>query len=79
VRLAAFSQMRFSSITYANQEIFLSLVIAGTAGLQMAWPIGLTIIGVLIITSISVFKRSMVTRPAAPYIVARENLGQLTD
>ncbi len=54
--LAAFSPDALSSIAYANQEIFLGLVIAGTAGLQMAWPIGLTIIGVLIITSISYFQ-----------------------
>ena len=41
--LAAFSPDALSSIAYANQEIYLGLVIAGSAGLSMAWPIGLAI------------------------------------
>ncbi|MGZ6316002.1 MAG: amino acid permease, partial [Anaerolineales bacterium] len=43
--LAAFSPDALSSIAYANQEIYLALVIAGSAGLAYAWPIGLTIAG----------------------------------
>ena len=39
--LAAFSPDALSSIAYANQEIYLGLVVAGSAGLGLAWPIGL--------------------------------------
>ena len=42
--LAAFSPDALSSIAYANQEIYLGLLIAGSAGLSMAWPIGLVIV-----------------------------------
>ncbi len=44
--LAAFSPDALSSIAYANQEIYLGLVIAGSAGLALAWPIGMAITGV---------------------------------
>jgi amino acid transporter len=74
--LAAFSPDALSSIAYANQEIYLGLVLAGSAGLGLAWPIGLTIVGVLFIVAISYFQ----TIHAYPsgggsYIVARSNLG----
>jgi amino acid transporter len=76
--LAAFSPDALSSIAYANQEIYLGLVVAGSAGLVLAWPIGLIIVGVLIIVSISYFQ----TIHAYPsgggsYIVARANIGTL--
>jgi amino acid transporter len=76
--LAAFSPDALSSIAYANQEIYLGLVIAGAAGLSLAWPIGIAIVGVLVIASVSYYQ----TIHAYPsgggsYIVARENLGTL--
>lgn len=76
--LAAFSPDALSSIAYANQEIFLGLVVAGSAGLALSWPIGLAITGLLILVAISYFQ----TVHAYPsgggsYIVARENLGTL--
>jgi amino acid transporter len=76
--LAAFSPDALSSIAYANQEIYLGLVIAGAAGLVLAWPIGLAITGVLAIVAISYYQ----TIHAYPsgggsYIVARANLGIL--
>ena len=76
--LAAFSPDALSSIAYANQEIYLGLVIAGSAGLILAWPIGLAITGVLAIVAISYYQ----TIHAYPsgggsYIVARANLGTL--
>lgn len=76
--LAAFSPDALSSIAYANQEIYLGLLIAGSAGLMMAWPIGLAIVIVLIIAAISYYQ----TIHAYPsgggsYIVARSNLGTL--
>ena len=74
--LAAFSPDALSSIAYANQEIYLGLVVAGSAGLAYAWPIGLTITGLLVIVALSYYQ----TIHAYPsgggsYIVARANLG----
>ena len=76
--LAAFSPDALSSIAYANQEIYLGLVIAGSAGLVMAWPIGLAITIVLAIAAASYYQ----TIHAYPsgggsYVVARSNLGTL--
>src|SRR5512141_2315162 len=76
--LAAFSPDALSSIAYANQEIYLGLLIAGSAGLSMAFPIGLVIIVVLLIAAVSYYQ----TIHAYPsgggsYIVARSNLGTL--
>jgi amino acid transporter len=76
--LAAFSPDALSSIAYANQEIYLGLVVAGAAGLVLAWPIGLVIVGVLIVVAISYYQ----TIHAYPsgggsYIVARANIGTL--
>ena len=77
--LAAFSPDALSSIAYANQEIYLGLVVAGSAGLVLAWPIGIAITGLLVIVALSYFQ----TIHAYPsgggsYIVARENLGTLS-
>jgi amino acid transporter len=74
--LAAFSPDALSSIAYANQEIYLGLVVAGAAGLTHAWPIGLAIVGLLAVVALSYAQ----TIPAYPrgggsYTVARENLG----
>ncbi len=76
--LAAFSPDALSSIAYANQEIYLGLLVAGSAGLGLAWPIGLAICGLLITVALSYFQ----TIRAYPsgggsYVVARENLGTL--
>src|SRR5512138_875527 len=76
--LAAFSPDALSSIAYANQEIYLGLLVAGSAGLLLAFPIGLVIVVVLIIAAISYYQ----TIHAYPsgggsYIVARSNLGTL--
>ncbi|UCC64385.1 MAG: amino acid permease, partial [Anaerolineae bacterium] len=38
--LAAFSPDALSSIAYANQEIYLGLIVAGSAGLALSLPIG---------------------------------------
>jgi len=74
--LAAFSPDALSSIAYANQEIYLGLLVAGSVGLSMAWPIGLAIVAILAIAAFSYFQ----TIHAYPsgggsYIVARSNLG----
>jgi amino acid transporter len=76
--LAAFSPDALSSIAYANQEIYLGLVVAGSAGLLLAWPIGIAIIGVLTIVAISYYQ-TIHGYPSGggSYIVARSNLGTL--
>jgi amino acid transporter len=76
--LAAFSPDALSSIAYANQEIYLGLIIAGSAGLSYAWPIGLTITGLLVIVALSYFQ-TIHGYPSGggSYIVARSNLGVL--
>src|SRR5512139_1328454 len=76
--LAAFSPDALSSIAYANQEIFLGLVVAGAAGLHVAWPIGVAITVLLGVLALSYYQ----TVHAYPsgggsYTVARENLGAL--
>ena len=74
--LAAFSPDALSSIAYANQEIYLGLVVAGSVGLGIAWPIGLAITGLLVIVAISYFQ-TIHGYPSGggSYVVARDNLG----
>ena len=74
--LAAFSPDALSSIAYANQEIYLGLVVAGSMGLGLAWPIGLAITGLLVIVALSYFQ-TIHGYPSGggSYVVARENLG----
>src|SRR5574341_216855 len=72
--LAAFSPDALSSIAYANQAIFLGLVVAGSAGVAFSFPIGATIAALLCIVAISYYQ----TIHAYPtgggsYIVARAN------
>ncbi|HEX2696513.1 MAG TPA: APC family permease, partial [Anaerolineales bacterium] len=76
--LAAFSPDALASIAYANQEIYLGLVVAGAAGLAFAWPIAIAIGTLLAIVALSYFQ----TIHAYPsgggsYIVARSNLGTI--
>jgi amino acid transporter len=76
--LAAFSPDALSSIAYANQEIYLGLIIAGSAGLALSLPIGIAITILLIIVALSYFQ----TIHAYPsgggsFSVARQNLGTL--
>ncbi len=75
--LAAFSPDALSSIAYANQEIYLGLVVAGAAGLSLAWPIGLAITTLLAIVAIS-YTQTLQAYPSGggSYVVARENLGR---
>ena len=75
--LAAFSPDALSSIAYANQEIYLGLVVAGSAALSLSFPIGLAITALLVIVALSYFQ----TVHAYPsgggsYAVAKANLGR---
>lgn len=74
--LAAFSPDALASIAYANQEIYLGLVVAGSLGLSYAWPIGLGITSLLVIVAVSYFQ-TIHGYPSGggSYIVARANLG----
>jgi amino acid transporter len=76
--LAAFSPDALSSIAYANQEIYLGLLVAGSAGLALAWPTGLAITGLLILVALSYFQ-TIAGYPSGggSYVVARKNLGTL--
>ncbi|MCJ7585343.1 MAG: APC family permease [Anaerolineales bacterium] len=76
--LAAFSPDALSSIAYANQEIFLGLVVAGSVGLALSWPIGLAITGLLLLVALSYFQTVHgYPTGGGSYIVARRNLGTL--
>src|SRR5512135_600035 len=77
--LAAFSPDALSSIAYANQEIYLGLLVAGGAALALSWPIGVAITGLLIIVALSYFQ-TIHGYPSGggSYVVARENLGTLS-
>lgn len=74
--LAAFSPDALSSVAYANQEIFLGLVIAGAAGLSFQFPIALGITMLLGIVALS-YAQTIRGYPSGggSYVVARENLG----
>lgn len=76
--LAAFSPDALSSIAYANQEIYLGLVVAGAAGLSLAFPIGIAITGLLVLVALSYFQ-TIHGYPSGggSYTVAKENLGTL--
>jgi len=76
--LAAFSPDALASIAYANQEIYLGLIVAGSAGLVYGWPVSVAIAGLLAIVALSYYQ----TIHAYPsgggsYVVARSNLGIL--
>ncbi|MCX6659675.1 MAG: APC family permease [Candidatus Bathyarchaeota archaeon] len=76
--LAAFSPDALSSIAYANQELYLGLLVAGSAGLSQSLPIALVITGLLTIVALSYFQ-TICGYPSGggSYAVARENLGTL--
>lgn len=74
--LAALSPDALASVAYANQEIFLGLVIAGAVGLQYQFAIALAIGALLIFLSLS-YSQTVSAYPSGggSYTVARENLG----
>ncbi len=74
--LAALSPDALASIAYANQEIYLGLVVAGAVGLAFTWPIALAITLLLSLVAIS-YGQTIRAYPGGggSYTVARENLG----
>jgi amino acid transporter len=76
--LAVFSPGALSSIAYANQEIYLGLIVAGSIGLSLSFPIALSITGLLAILTLSYFQTIFgYPTGGGSYAVARENLGSL--
>jgi amino acid transporter len=74
--LAVLSPDALSSIAYANQEIFLGLVVAGSIGLSYSFPIALAIVVLLGILTLS-YSQTIQAYPrgGGSYTVAKENLG----
>jgi amino acid transporter len=74
--LAAFSPDALASIGYADQEIYLGLVVAGSIGLAFAVPIALAISGLLAILAISYYQVvQKFPSGGGSYEVARTTLG----
>ena len=74
--LAAFSPDALASIGYADQEIYLGLVVAGSVGLVFAVPIALVISGLLAILAISYYQVvQKFPSGGGSYEVARTTLG----
>jgi len=75
--LAIFASDALSSVAYASEEIFLALVLAGTAALATSVPIALGI-AVLIGIVVTSFRQSILAYPqgGGAYVVTRENLGR---
>lgn len=76
--LAALSPDALASVAYANQEIFLGLVVAGAAGLAHSLDLALVITGLLALLTLS-YRQTIAAYPSGggSYTVARENLGEL--
>jgi amino acid transporter len=75
--LAALSPDLLSSIAYANQEIYIGLAAAGAIGLSMSFTLGLTIVAILAMLTISYYQ-TIHGYPSGggSFTVARENLGE---
>lgn len=74
--LAVLSSDALPSVAYATEEILLVLIAAGSSALVWSLPIGLTIVGLLIVVILS-YRQTIRAYPqgGGSYIVARENLG----
>ena len=74
--LAVFASDNLSSVAYATEEILLILVLAGTAALAYAVPIGVAI-GVVIAVVISSYRQTIAAYPqgASDYLVTKDNMG----
>ena len=74
--LAVFSSDALSSVAYATEEILLVLVLAGTAALELSWPIAVAIVILLAIVTTSYYQ-TIHGYPSGggAYIVAYDNLG----
>ncbi len=76
--LAVLSSDALSSVAYATEEILRILILAGTAALSLAMPIGIAVIALMIIVVAS-YRQTIAAYPrgGGTYIVAKDNLGTL--
>jgi len=74
--LAALSPDALASVAYANQEIYLGLLVAGAAGLRHSFTLALVITGLLSLLALS-YRQTIAAYPSGggSFTVARENLG----
>jgi amino acid transporter len=74
--LAILSSDAMSSVAYATEEVLRTLVVAGTAALWVATPIGVVIAVLLVVVAFS-YRQTIFAYPngGGAYIVAKENLG----
>ena len=74
--LASLSPDALASVAYANQEIYLGLLVAGAAGLMHALDLALVITGLLVLLTLS-YRQTIAAYPSGggSFTVARENLG----
>ncbi len=75
--LAVFSSDALSSVAYATEEILLVLTLAGSAMVGYSIPVSLSIIGLLIILTMS-YRQIIFEYPegGGAYIVGKSNLGE---
>ncbi len=75
--LAVFSSDALSSVAYATEEILLVLTLAGTAMVGYSIPLSLSIIGLLMILTMS-YRQIIFEYPegGGAYIVGKSNLGE---
>lgn len=75
--LAVLSSDALSSVAYATEEILLALVAFGTLAFNWSLPIGLAILVLLVLVTLS-YRQTIEAYPngGGAYIVAKENLGQ---
>ncbi|MHB0885400.1 MAG: APC family permease [Bacillota bacterium] len=74
--LAVFSADGLSSVAYATEEILYVLVLAGAAASVYSLPVGLAIVGLVLVVATS-YSQTIRAYPqgGGSYIVSRENLG----
>ncbi|MBP8117107.1 MAG: APC family permease, partial [Nitrospira sp.] len=75
--LAVFSSDALSSVAYATEEILLVLILAGTAMVGYSIPLSLSIIGLLVILTMS-YRQIIFEYPegGGAYVVGKSNLGE---
>ena len=75
--LAVLSSDALSSVAYATEEILLALIAFGTLALQWSIPIGVGILVLLVLVTLS-YRQTIDSYPngGGAYVVAKENLGQ---
>lgn len=76
--MAVFSSDGLSSVAYATEEILYVLMAAGTAASVYSLPIGLAIIGLVLVVAAS-YTQTIQAYPSGggSYVVSRKNLGEL--